>query len=271
MDPLCDRTQFLLRGMPRQLLWASLQWEDGISGVPLEPKLGSGLVGSDAATRKQSLVIGSAAGVQDLCILGVPMQPRRQPLERSPVCNPSLSVPPRFKLEAKVAVDDGTGEVVVQLYDSYTLEELEQCANSLESLAAKISLPQGPSRECPDFECEKHVAILRIGVAATALKISAFWLAHWAAAAAFFGPLQVLPRLAGTVATSIAEAATSAGENSLQNGHTAAAFKDSSTHGFRRFQDLTHRLSPLFQKAGSLIWNISMPSAVRARHLNIAH
>ena len=189
IDPVFDRTHFVVRGQPRQVLWACAQWEDGVSGGLLEPSRSSLHVPSAAAlqSRKLGLANGAEPGaIGCVNVLGVSMTHR--PGQTGPAAHEttSASTHPVFKFEAKVAIDDGTGEAILQLHDSYELADLELLAAALESRAQGVAW----SRHHPT----------RLGVAASTVGVSLFWLGHWAAVAALFGPLQVMSRLSAAAA-----------------------------------------------------------------------
>lgn len=196
LDPAFDRTHFVLRGQPRQVLWASVQWEDCSSGCALEPC--GGHVRGSAATLARKRELQSGDPPAGLTVLGVPMQ-RRSPAGMAGGAPLGAACEPVFKLEAKVIVDDGTGEAVVQVIDAYLLPDLERCAAELERRAADLA-----DRPAVRPEGAAFVPYLRLGVAASVLGTSAFWLCHWAAAAAFFGQIQVLPRLASAAGATAA-------------------------------------------------------------------
>ena len=133
-------------------------------------------------------------------VFGVPMRRRKGPRDSAAARATSDSAlaefefNPVFKFEAKVVVDDGTGEVVVHVHDTYDLLELQKCVASLES---KVSGCLSSS------DLDASLRSFTLGVAANVLQVSLFWMCHWAAAASFFGPQQVVPRLssAATVST----------------------------------------------------------------------
>lgn len=211
VDPVFDRTHFVVRGQPRQVLWACAQWEDGVSGGLLEPSRSSVHVPSAAAvqSRKQGLAHGAELEVVGCAnVLGVSMMLR--PGKAGPAAHETTpaSTHPVFKFEAKVAIDDGTGEAILQLHDSYELADLELLAAALESRAQGVAW----SRNHPT----------RLGVAASTVGVSLFWLGHWAAAAALFGPLQVMPRLSAAAVGALVENAPTSSNKSSEDAAKVA-------------------------------------------------
>ena len=187
VESIFDRRLRLLRARCTKVLWASVQWVDATDGRSLGPSDDDASVN---ALGPITVIMASYKMSRRPSTAPERRKPNNTAQSRSP---PPLAVVPVLRLEAKVAVDDGTGEVVVMLNDTYTEAAIEEFAGADLHATGKTATDSTVAVATTTDEARSGRASTHppLGAAARVLLLPRARVAHWALSAAAHGLLKM--------------------------------------------------------------------------------